>query len=77
MTIAGTDKAVRDLIKEHHVYGAETVVNALVRATIDEPYMGEDMLIRLVHKAYEREEEEAHYAVDSNTGRSVSSAPRI
>ena len=75
MTIAGTDKAGRDLIKEHHVYGAETVVNALVRATTDELYLGEDVLIRLIHKAYEREE--ARYAVDSNTGRSVSSAPRI
>ena len=75
MTIAGTDRAVRELIKEHHVYGAETVINALVRATTDELYLGEDVLIRLIHKAYEREE--ARYAVDSNTGRSVSSAPRI
>ncbi len=75
MTIAGTDRAVRELIKEHHVYGAETVINALVRATTDELYLGEDVLIRLIHKAYEREE--ARYAVDSNTGRSVSSAKRI
>lgn len=75
MTIAGTDRAVRELIKEHHVYGAETVINALVRATTDELYLGEDVLIRMIHDAYVREE--ARYVVGSNTGGSVPPAKRV
>lgn len=58
MTIAATDNEVKKLIDEHHVYGAEVVINALVRASKGEPYLNETALVQLIHSAFRREEEE-------------------
>ena len=55
MTIAGTDREVRVLIKQHHIYGAETIINALVRAAQTEPYLTKDAIIKMVDRAFERE----------------------
>ena len=55
MTIAGTDREVRVLIKQHHIYGAETIINALVRAAVTEPHLTKDAIIKMVEHAFERE----------------------
>ena len=52
MTIAETDRTIKELIKEHHVYGAEAVINALVRASQDEPYLDEGVYILMIQNAY-------------------------
>ena len=52
MTIAETDKQIRGVIKQWHVYGAEAIVNALVRACEHEPYLQRDDLLRLLDHAY-------------------------
>jgi hypothetical protein len=57
MTIAETRNEVKKLISEHHVYGAEAVVKALVRASKSEPYLDENALVKLVHSAFRREDE--------------------
>lgn len=53
MTIAETDREVKDLVEKHHVYGAETIINALVRACDKKPYLGRAELIKLIDNAYE------------------------
>lgn len=55
MTIASTDKEVKELINDHHIYGLESIINAVVRACKDESYVNEDYIIKLVKSAYERE----------------------
>lgn len=55
MTIAGTDREVRVLIKQHHINGAYTIINALVRAAQTEPYLTKDAIIKMVEHAFERE----------------------
>lgn len=54
MTIAATDREIKGLIDDHHVYGAETVINALVRASANQPYLNEEAMIILVKNAFER-----------------------
>ena len=54
MTIASTDKEVKELIKEHAVYGVETIINAVVRNCVNEPYVNEEYIIKLVKSAYKR-----------------------
>jgi len=56
MTIAETGKQIDELIQEHHVYGAETVINGLVRASLKEHYLDEESIIRMIHNAFKREE---------------------
>jgi hypothetical protein len=56
MTIASTDKEINELINDHHIYGLESIINAVVRACKDEPYVNEDYIIKLVKSAYDREE---------------------
>ena len=48
MTIAATDREVRNLIREHHIVGAEAVVNALARATKEEKYLDREAIIRML-----------------------------
>ena len=55
MTIAGTDREVRVLIKQHHIYGAETIINALVRAAQTEPHLTRDEIVSMVDHAFKRE----------------------
>ena len=55
MTIAALDKEIKGVIDEHKVYGAECVINALVRGCKGEQYLTEDYLIKLVHESFELE----------------------
>lgn len=54
MTIASTDKEIKELINEHHVYAVETIINAVVRNCNNETYVDEDYIIKLVKSAYKR-----------------------
>ncbi len=56
MTIAGCDKEIRGLIDDYSVVGLEAVMNAVVRATKDKPYMGKMEVLQLLEKCYEHEE---------------------
>lgn len=56
MTIAGCDKEIRGLIDDYSVVGLEAVMNAVVRATKDKPYMGKMEVHQLLEKCYEHEE---------------------
>jgi len=58
VTIAQTDREIKALINEHHTYGAETIINALARASKDEKFLGEDEVIVLVKSAFKRMREE-------------------
>lgn len=58
MTIAETDRQVRELIREKHIYGAQTIINALVRAAQTEPYLTKDAIIKMLDYAFERESTE-------------------
>ena len=56
MTIFQTSKEIIDLVNKYHVYGAECVINALVESTVKEPYLDEDAIIKMVHKAFKYKE---------------------
>lgn len=56
LTIARLDREFTALIDMHHVYGAESIVNALVRATKGHPYLTKDDVFMLFYKAYQMEE---------------------
>lgn len=56
MEIATTDREIGELIYRHHVYGAEAVINALVRAAKKEPYLDKYAVLRMVERAFDREE---------------------
>lgn len=58
MTIASTDREIRELIHEKHVVGAEAVMNALVRACDGQPYLGREYLHELLDQAFRRLEYE-------------------
>lgn len=58
MTIASSDKEIGELIKQMHIYGAETVINALARAAKNEPYLDKAAVIRLVNNAWDQIEDE-------------------
>lgn len=58
MTIASTDREIRELIHEKHVVGAEAVMNALVRACDGQPFLGRDYLHELLDQAFRRLEYE-------------------
>ena len=58
MTIAQTDREIKELINEHHTYGAESIINALARALNDEKFLGEEEVIVLVKSAFKRMKEE-------------------
>ena len=55
MTIAATDKEVRNLIEKHHVYGLEVIINSIVRAAKTQQYMTEDVMHALIRSAFEFE----------------------
>lgn len=56
ITPSNADIAIRRLIEKYHGYGAEVIVNALVRATADELYLDPDAISRMFTYAYKREE---------------------
>ena len=59
LTISSLDREIGALISQHHVYGAECVINALVRASKKESYLGQAAIVRMVGQAFKREEGEA------------------
>ena len=58
MTIANALNSIRYLIKDHHVYGAECILNALAYACKDEKYLDRADLHRLLDRAIDRAEED-------------------
>ena len=54
MTIAQVDKEVKNLIKDHSVYGLETLINATVRACIESRDLDEAYVINLMQHAFKR-----------------------
>lgn len=54
MTISKTEAEIVYLIKKHHVYGAETIINAVVLGSIGEAYIDKDVLKRMIDRAYDR-----------------------
>lgn len=57
MTIASCGREINDLIKEHSVYGVETVLNAIARASLVHPHLGRqhlhEMLDNALYRAYQ------------------------
>ena len=58
MKISELRKAVRELFQEKRIYAAEAIVNALVEASKDDPYLDEEFLRFLIHDAFKRLEYE-------------------
>ena len=54
MTIAQLDKELKQIIDDHSVYGAECIINALVRASNDNKWLTEDELHKLISDAFIR-----------------------
>ena len=57
-TIAKTHNSIKSNISQHHVYGAEVILNSLAYACKDEPYLGRDQLLTLLDRAITRAQEE-------------------
>lgn len=57
MTIASAGEDIRELIDKHHVYGAEAVINALMRACEGRDYLTADDIKKLIEN-YERRRKE-------------------
>lgn len=55
MTIASCDREVNDLIKEHSVYGVETVLNAIARASLMHPHEMLDNALSRAVQDYKKE----------------------
>ena len=54
MTIASCGREVNDLIEEHSVYGVETVLNAIARASMMHPHLGRQQLYEMLDNALSR-----------------------
>ncbi len=54
MTIASCGREVNDLIKEHSVYGVETILNAIVRASLVHPHLSRQHLHEMLDSALSR-----------------------
>lgn len=50
--LAKTCRDVEDVIREHKVSGADSIIRSIVRAA-DDPYLTEDELIKIVQDAYD------------------------
>lgn len=57
MTIAETSNSIKSVISQHHVYGAEVILNSLAYACKDEAYLGRDQLLTLLDRAITRAQE--------------------
>lgn len=53
MTIASTDKEISSLIERFHTYGAEAVINALVRACRGKQFLNKEALLNIFNHAFE------------------------
>ena len=63
------DREVKDLIINYHVYGAEVLLNALVRAAVNEPYLRQEDLVRILIHAVRRQTESPLLVEANNRGR--------
>ena len=54
MTIASCGREINDLIKEHSVYGAEVVLNAIARASMMHPHLSRQHLHEMLDNALSR-----------------------
>ena len=57
MTIAETSNSIKSVISQHHVYGAEVILNSLAYACKNEPYLDRDNLLTLLDRAITRAQE--------------------
>lgn len=58
MTISELDKSLREVVERYHVYGAESIINALIRACEGRDYLSREYVIKLVNAAYRHMEEQ-------------------
>lgn len=58
MTISNTAISIKMLINDHHVYGAECILNSLAYACKDDKYLDRAALHKLLDRAIDRAEEE-------------------
>ena len=56
--LAKTCFDIVDVIHEHHVYGAESIINSVVYAAKDEQYLDMPAIIKLVIHAFEMRDKE-------------------
>ena len=52
MTISSAHKEINEIIREHHVYGAQAVINALLYACDGEPYLTRKDVLKLINEGY-------------------------
>lgn len=55
MQIVEIEREVKGVIREHHIYGAECLINELVRAAQEEPYLTKEAMFRMIESAFKRE----------------------
>lgn len=55
MTIRELDPTIKEVIENWHVYGAESVINALVRACKNQQYLGAEALHSMLECAIQHE----------------------
>ena len=53
MTIAETDREVKSVIEKYSVYGLESVLFAVARATAGKSHMDKEYVVTLLEKCYE------------------------
>lgn len=54
MKIAETSNSIKSVISQHHVYGAEVIMNSIAYACYNEPYLGREQLHELLDRALEK-----------------------
>lgn len=59
-TIAAMDGEITWTIHNYHTYGAEVIINALVKACKGHAYLQREHIEKLLDEAYKREEAEDH-----------------
>ena len=53
MDINQVDREVKDLLYKKHIYGLETILKAVVRVSMDLPYVDRAYLHHLIDTAYD------------------------
>ena len=56
MTILSSIKEMKEIVNKHSIYGVESLMNALVLASKDHPYVNREMLHKLLDTAIDRVE---------------------
>ena len=65
MTIAAANNEIKELINKHHVYGAEVLINALVRACDGTDYLSRAEVLKLLDSAYIKLKEEKEHELSN------------